>query len=139
MYTIEDLSEAVYPIGDHEGTLRIEYDDISIKTKLVLIRFGGTFRTLILDEKSFSNKLLGFIPYWHCKPTNAIHANSIAPGIYAYTCKKILSLSTIYEIHLKCDVIDGRLVNGLREPILFSFILDKPSDYKVFCEPETIH
>ena len=30
-------------------------------------------------------------------------------------------------------------MDGLREPVLFSFILDKPSDFKVFCEPETIH
>ena len=26
-YTIEDLKKAVYPLGDHEGTLQIEYDD----------------------------------------------------------------------------------------------------------------
>ena len=37
------------------------------------------------------------------------------------------------------DVNDGSIVNGLRQPILFSFVLDKPSGYKVFCEPETIH
>ena len=29
--------------------------------------------------------------------------------------------------------------DGVRQPILFSFVLDKPSGYKVFCEPETIH
>ena len=40
---------------------------------------------------------------------------------------------------MKCDVIDGSAVNGLREPILFSFVLDKPAGYKVFCEPETDH
>ena len=40
---------------------------------------------------------------------------------------------------MKCDVIDGSAVNGLRQSILYSFILDKPSGYKVFCEPETIH
>ena len=39
---------------------------------------------------------------------------------------------------MKCDCIDGSVVNGIREPILFSFVLDKPSGYKVFCEPETI-
>ena len=27
----------------------------------------------------------------------------------------------------------------MRQPILSSFVLDKPSGYKVFCEPETIH
>ena len=56
-----------------------------------------------------------------------------------YTDKKFLYSSTMNKIHIKDDVIDGSVVNGIREPILFSFILDKPSGYKVFCEPETIH
>ena len=40
---------------------------------------------------------------------------------------------------MKCDCIDGSVVNGLRQPILYSFVLDKLPGYKVFCEPETIH
>ena len=40
---------------------------------------------------------------------------------------------------MKCDVIDGAVVNGVRQPILYSIVLDKPSGYKVFSEPETIH
>ena len=40
---------------------------------------------------------------------------------------------------MKCDVIDGLVVNGLRQPILYSFVLDKKPGYKVFSEPETIH
>ena len=40
---------------------------------------------------------------------------------------------------MKCDVIDGSVVNGVRQPILFSFVVDKPSGYKVLCESETIH
>ena len=31
------------------------------------------------------------------------------------------------------------LVCGERLPILFGFVLDKPSGYEKFCEPETIH
>ena len=53
---------------------------------------------------------------WDYKPTNAIHADS--PGFY--TSDKILYLSTKGKIHFKCDVVDGSVVNGLREPILFS-------------------
>ena len=53
IYTIEDLQEVVYPLGDHEGTLQIEYDDLNKKTKLFLTRFGSTFGTLRFDEKSF--------------------------------------------------------------------------------------
>ena len=40
---------------------------------------------------------------------------------------------------MKCDVIDGSVVNGLRQPVLYSFVLDKKPGYKVFSEPETIH
>ena len=40
---------------------------------------------------------------------------------------------------MKCDCIDGSIRNGVRQSILFSFVLDNPSGYKVFYEPETIH
>ena len=39
---------------------------------------------------------------------------------------------------MKGDVIDGSVVNGLRQPILYSFVLHKPPGYKIFSEPETI-
>ena len=37
-----------------------------------------------------------------------------------------------------CDVINGSIINGVQQPILCSFHLDKPPGYKVFCESETI-
>ena len=40
---------------------------------------------------------------------------------------------------MKADVIDGSVVDGVRQSILYSFVLDKPSGYKVLSEPETIH
>ena len=135
-YTLEDLKKAVYPLGDHEGTLQIEYDDLNKKVKLILTRFGETFGTLRFDKKSFFYTLLGFIPYWDYNPTNAIHADS--PGVYSND-KVILNLNIINKIHLKCDAIDGSIQDGIRQPTLFSFVLDKPAGYKVFCEPETIH
>ena len=136
IYTIEDLQKAVYPLGDHEGTLQIEYDDLYKKVKLILTRFGETFGTLRFDKKSFFHTLLGFTPYWDYKPTNALFAD--APGVYT-SDKIILNLNTINKIHLKCDCIDGSFQDGVRQPILFSFVLDKPSGYKVYCQPETIH
>ena len=41
-------------------------------------------------------------------------------------------------MHLKSDVIHGSVVNGLRQPILYSFVLDKLPGYKFFSKPETI-
>ena len=34
-------------------------------------------------------------------------------------------LSTIDKMDIKCDVLDRSVVNGLRQPILFSFISGK--------------
>ena len=137
IYTIEDTSQAVYTMGDHERTLQIEYDDDddSVKTELILTRFGRTFGMLRIDKKMFTHTLLKFEPYWDYKPTNAIHADSH----YVYTSEKILNLSAIEKIPLKYDCNDGSVQNGVRRLILFSFILDKPSGCKVFYEPETIH
>ena len=103
--------------------------------KLILPGFGWIFGTLRFDEKSFYSTLMGLTPCWDYKPTNAIHADS--RGVY--TGQKIINLSTINNFHSKCDVIDGSVVNGSRQPILCSFVLDKPPRSKVFCEPGAIH
>ena len=118
IYAIEDISDVFYPMFDHDGTLQIVYDDKNMNTKLLLTRFGVIFGTLRFDEKSFINILLGFTPCWDYKPTKANHADS--PGVYS--SEKTLSLSTISKLHLKCDCFDGSVVNGLRQPILFSLL-----------------
>ena len=64
IYTNKDISDVVYTMGDHGGTLQIEYDDISMKTKIVLTRFGGISGTLRFDGQSFLRNLLGFTPCW---------------------------------------------------------------------------
>ena len=92
--------------------------------------------TLRLDERSFFHTLLGFEPYWEYKLINSNHV--AIPGVYTGD-KIFLNLNTIDKNHLKCDCIDGSIQDGVRQPILFSFVLDKPSGYKFFCEPETIH
>ena len=53
-YSNKSISEVVYTMSDHEVTLQIEYDDISMKTKPLLKHFGGTFGTLSYDENPFS-------------------------------------------------------------------------------------
>ena len=79
---------------------------------------------------------MGFEPYWDYKPTNAFNSNG--EGVYT-SDKIILKLNTINKTHLKCDCIDCSVQDGVRQPILFSIVLDKPSGDKVFCQPETIH
>ena len=140
IYTIQDISDAIHTFSGHSEIIKIEYDDLNKKTKIILDfknnRNAFGLGTLRFDERSFFQTLLGFEPYWDYKPTNSNHIAN--PGVYT-SDKIILNLNIIDKIHLKCDCIDGSIQDGLRQPILFSFVLDKPSGYKVFCEPETIH
>ena len=130
-YTIQDISDAVHTFSGHSDIIEIEYNDISMKTKIILkyndLRESFGLGTLRFDKKSFFHTLLGHDPYFDYK----------VPGVY--TSNKILNLNTTNKIHLKCDCIDGSIQNGERQPILYSFVLDKPSGYKKFSEPETIH
>ena len=129
IYTFKDISEALFNIlqsdcpGDCNAIV-IEYDDINMKTKLVV---QSGFIAIRFDEKSFFSTILGFTAGWDYK-----HYNK-------YISQKLVSLSNTNTIHLKCDVIEGSVVNGLRQPILYSFVLDKKPGYKVFSEPERIH
>ena len=139
IYTIQDISDAIQTFGGHEETIQLEYDDISMRTTIVL-KFKNEEKfalgTMRFDKQSFFHTLLGFSPYWDYKPNNSSHV--LIPGVYP-SDKIILNLYTIDKIHLKCDCIDGSIQDGVRQPILYSFVLDKPSGYKIFCEPETIH
>ena len=137
IHTFKEVSDAIRTFAGHNEILQIEYDDVSMKTKFILKYTREklfTLGTLRFDKKSFFHSFLGFTPYWDYKHRMTIGADS--PGLY--TSDKILILNTVNKIHLKCDVIDGSVRNGLRNPVLFSFFSDKKPVYKVFCEPETI-
>ena len=140
IYTMQDISDAIKSFSGHQETIQLEYDDISMRTTIVL-KFKDEKKifalgTLRFDKQSFFHALLGFSPYWDYKPSNSNHV--LIPGVYP-SDKIISNLNTIDKIHLKCDCIDGSIQDGVRQPILFSFVLDKPAGYKVFSEPETIH
>ena len=129
IYTYKDISKALFNILQSEypgpsNVIDIKYDDITMKTKLVV---NNGIIAIRFDEKSFFSTVLGFTSGWDCK-----HYNK-------YTSQKVVNIGSTNKIHLKCDCIDGSVLNGIRQPILFSFVLDKLPGYKVFCEPETNH
>ena len=129
IYTFEDVSEALFNILQLEyprpsNVIDIQFDIFTRKTKLVV---ENGIIAIRFDEKSFFSTFLGFTP--GCDYKHYIE----------YISQKIVNLSSTNKIHLKCDVIDGSTQDGIRQPFLFRFVLDKPSGYTVFCEPETRH
>ena len=71
IYTIQDVSDAVQTFSGHSDIIEIEYDDISMKTKIILkykdFRENFGLGTLRFDKKSFFHTLLGHDPYFDYK------------------------------------------------------------------------
>ena len=108
IYTFKDISEALFNILQSENpgpnnVIDIEFDDITRKTKLV-VRFG--IIAIRFDEKSFFSTMLGSTSGWDYK-----HYNK-------YTSQKIVNLGNTNKIHLKSNIINGSLINGIRQPTL---------------------
>ena len=47
-------------------------------------------------------------------------------------------ITTTDKVHLKCDCVDGSIVNGIGEQMLFSFNLSALPGYKIIKEPDII-
>ena len=57
----------------------------------------------------------------------------LIPG--SYKSDKPINVTGIHKVHLKCDCINGKIVNGVREPILDSFGLSSPPRHTIYEEP----
>ena len=101
----------------------MECDNITMRKKLIA---GGNILALRFDHKWFLSSILFVASHCDYKRNDEFFG------------EKIESTNKIDKIHSKCDATDGSVLNGVGQPALFSFVLDKTSGYNVFCEPETI-
>ena len=52
-----------------------------------------------------------------------------------YKSEKSNNITGIHKFHLKCDSVNGSILYGVPEHILFSFASDKPPGHKIYKEP----
>ena len=88
-----------------------------------------TNQTLIFTEKSFFHTILGFSRSCSDLLDDKDGFFQLIAG--SYESDKPINITGIDKIHLKCDCIQGSIVNGIREPILFSFALSSPPGHKI--------
>ena len=105
----------------------VAIDDVKLKSNLKVIQ------TLIFTEKSFFYNLLGFNRS-RSNPQDDIY------GFYqliagSYKGNRPINIIGIDKVHLKCDCIQGSIMNGTREPILCSFALSSPLGHKMYKKP----
>ena len=127
IYEVVDLNNTLNYILPNNVKVDITIDDVRLKSNLKINQ------TLIFTEKSFFYTMLGFTQS-RSYPLNDIDSHyQIIAG--SYKSDKPINITGIDKIHLKCDCIQGSIVNGLREPILFSFALSSPPGHKIYKEP----
>ena len=90
-------------------------------------------QTLIFTDKSFFYTIL-VITQSHSYPLDDID------GFYqliagSYKSDKPNNITGVDKVHLKCDCVQGNLVNGVRESILYSFAIDQPPGHKIHKKP----
>ena len=118
-YELVDINNTIKQIisdSDFDIELNIEADTISLKSVL------KTSNPIYFNSELI--KLLGFTKDFYLHGT--------------HKSEKPVMITTTDKVHLKCDCVDGSIVNGIREQNLFCFNLSAPPGYKIIEEPNTI-
>ena len=127
IYGIVDLNNTLNHILPDDVKVNITRDDIRLKSNLKINQ------TLIITEKSFFYTIFGFTQSRSYPLDDIDGFYQILAG--SYKSDKPINITGIDKIHLKCDCIQGSIVNGVREPILYSFALSSPPGHKIYKEP----
>ena len=127
IYNVVDLNKTLKNILPNNVKIDINIDERKYKTDLKINQ------TIIFTNKSFFYTILGFIQS-HSYPLDDIEGfYQLVPG--SYKSDKPINITGIDKVHLKCDCIQGSILNGIRKPILYSFVLSSPPGHKIYKEP----
>ena len=126
IYEVVDLNNTLKHILPDYVKINITIDDIRLKSNL------KTNQTLIFTEKSFFYTILGYTQSRSYPLDDIDGFYQLIAG--SYKSDRPINITGIDKIHLKCDCIQGSIVNGIREPILYSFALSSPPGHKIYKE-----
>ena len=127
IYEVIDLNNTLKHILPDNVKVSITIDDIRLKSNLKIIQ------TLLFTEKSFFYTSLGFTQSKSYPLDDIDGFYQLIAG--SYKSDKPNNITGIDKVHLKCDCIQGSIVNGIREPIFLNFALSSPPGHKIYKEP----
>ena len=127
IYEVVDLNKTLKYILPDNVKISVTIDDGSLKSNL------KTIQTLIFTNKSFFYTILGFTQLCSYPLDDIDGFYQLISGLYKSA--RPINISGIDKIHLKCDCINRSIVNGVREPILYTFALSSPPGHKIYKEP----
>ena len=125
IYEVIDLNNTLNYILPDNVKVNITIDDIRLKSNLKINQ------TLLFTEKFYT--ILGFTQSRSYPLDDIDGFYQLIAG--SYKRDKPVNITGVDKIHLKSDSIQGSIVNGVREPILYSFALSSPPGHKIYKEP----
>ena len=131
------LPPGVYEISDFNWTFKsFLQDDYKINIIIDEIRLRSNLsniETIRFTEKTFFCRTLGFTLNQSGSLSDLEGFDQLKPG--THKSDEPVIITDVDEIHLEADCINGSIVNCVREPILYRFALDKPTDHKINKQP----
>ena len=111
-------------------------DDAKVNITIVDIRQRSnltTNKTIRFTEKSFFYTVSAFTQSHSGVLGDIENFIQLIPGWHK--SGKPINNTSVDKVHSKCDCINGSIVNGVKEPIVYSSALDKPPGHKIYKEP----
>ena len=127
------LSPGIYEVVDLNNTLKYFLPD-NVKVNVTIDNVGlksnlEVNQTLIFTEKSFFYTILGFTRSRSYPLDDIERVYQMIED--SYKSDRPINTTGFDKSHLKCDCIQGSIVNGFREPTLYSFALSSPPGRKI--------
>ena len=125
-----ELPPGVYELVDIKNAIKQKLHESDYDFKIDIIPNTISMKSVLTTSNSIHfnsrlNILLGFTK------------KDYPPG--THTSEKPVMITTTDKVHLKCDCVDGSIVSGIREQILFSFNLSAPPGYKLQTIPQLFY
>ena len=130
------LNPGIYEVVDSNNSLkRMLPDNVKVNITIDDARLKSNLKnnqTLIFTEKSFFYTISGSTRSRSYPLDDIERYYQLIAG--SHKSGKPVNITAIEKIHLKCDCIQGSIVNGIREIILYSFALSSPPGHKIYKE-----
>ena len=138
------LVQGVYELIEINNAIKqiITYSDYDLVDKSKFRKDLAVFSiefNIILDTISMKSVLTTSNPIRNNSELNKVLGFTLTDyPSETHTSEKPVMISPSDRIHLKCDCVDGSIVNCICEQILFSFNLSAPPGYIIIKERTTV-
>ena len=131
------LNPKIYEVDELNNTLEHILPD-NVKASVTIDDIGSKSNLKINQTLVFTTEII-FLYYIRIYPISPRSVKRywrvVSNSTWVVKSEKPINMTGVDKVHLKCDCIEGSILNGIRTPILYSFTLSSPPGHKIDKEP----